>query len=137
MHSSTNLIFGVPLMTSSSLRWAAGLAAIFVATCFSVEPAAAATCSGKQCAAANAKNKVAKQPRRVNRHARVQRSSPQVVAQNTRAQIGKWHGWGASFYLSGVRYEGGNPIGPAAWYNNWEGGFHPVVYWRIRDNQLN
>jgi len=40
-----------------------------------------------------------------------------------------WQGWGNSFYLDGVRYEGGNPRGPAAWYNNWEGGFHPEVYW--------
>jgi hypothetical protein len=40
-----------------------------------------------------------------------------------------WQGWGNSFYLDGVRYEGGNPRGPAAWYNNWEGGFHPEAYW--------
>jgi hypothetical protein len=40
-----------------------------------------------------------------------------------------WQGWGDSFYLDGVRYPGGNPRGPRAWYNNWEGGFHPEVYW--------
>jgi len=44
-------------------------------------------------------------------------------------QVHRWHGWGDSFYLDGVRYEGGNPRGPAAWYNNWEGGFHPEAYW--------
>jgi hypothetical protein len=42
-----------------------------------------------------------------------------------------WHGWGNSFYLNGVRYEGGNPRGPAMAHNNWEGGFHPVVFFEF------
>jgi hypothetical protein len=41
------------------------------------------------------------------------------------------HGWGNSFYLNGVRYEGGNPRGPASVLNNWEGGFHPVAFWAL------
>lgn len=41
------------------------------------------------------------------------------------------HGWGNSFYHNGVRYEGGNPRGPAGALNNWEGGFHPVAFWKM------
>jgi hypothetical protein len=44
-----------------------------------------------------------------------------------------WHGWGQSFHYNGVRYAGGNRRGPAASYNNWEGGFHPTVFWMIKD----
>jgi hypothetical protein len=44
-----------------------------------------------------------------------------------------WHGWGASFHLDGVRYPGGNREGPAAYYNNFEGGFHPTVFWKLSD----
>lgn len=44
-----------------------------------------------------------------------------------------WHGWhGDSFYLDGVRYRGGNRRGPAFAYNNWEGGFHPAVFWELQ-----
>ena len=30
-------------------------------------------------------------------------------------------------------HPGGNRRGPAASYNNWEGGFHPTVFWMIKD----
>jgi len=40
-----------------------------------------------------------------------------------------WHGWAGSFHLDGVRYPGGNPSGPAAAYNNYEGGFHNSAFW--------
>jgi hypothetical protein len=46
-----------------------------------------------------------------------------------------WHGWGNSFYLNGERFEGGNPRGPANALNNWEGGFHPVVFFRLLERQ--
>ena len=46
-----------------------------------------------------------------------------------------WHGWGQSFHYNGVRYLGGNPRGPAGSHNNWEGGFHPTVFWAIRDEE--
>jgi hypothetical protein len=80
------------------------------------------------------KNKVAKQPR-VHRHARVRTQNRRVAAVGSRPGI--WQGWGGSFYLYGERFPGGNPVGPAAWYNNWEGGFHPTVYWRLRDANIN
>ena len=123
-------------MTSLGLRWAAGLAAIVAAACLSPPTAEARDCSGKSCSSAKLK-KASAQPKRTQRRVAARKSNRRVVAQNTRTQIGKWHGWGASFYLSGVRYGGGNPIGPAAWYNNWEGGFHPTVYWVLHDNQMN
>jgi hypothetical protein len=44
-----------------------------------------------------------------------------------------WHGWGGSFHYNGVSYQGGNRRGPAMSYNNWEGGFHPTVFWMIKD----
>jgi hypothetical protein len=44
-----------------------------------------------------------------------------------------WHGWSASFHLDGARYPGGNPSGPAMYYNNYEGGFHPVAFWILQD----
>ena len=44
-----------------------------------------------------------------------------------------WHGWGQSFHYNGVRYPGGNRHGPKASYNNWEGGFHPTVFFMIRE----
>jgi hypothetical protein len=54
-------------------------------------------------------------------------------ARNADRDAFPWHGWGQSFHYNGVRYPGGNPRGPAASYNNWEGGFHPTVYWVIKD----
>jgi hypothetical protein len=45
------------------------------------------------------------------------------------------HGWGASFYLNGERFEGGNPRGPANALNNWEGGFHPAAFFRLLERQ--
>ena len=45
----------------------------------------------------------------------------------------KWHGWevsccGTSLYLHGRRYRGGSPYGERAMHNNFEGGFHPTVF---------
>jgi hypothetical protein len=49
----------------------------------------------------------------------------------------QWHGWGASFHLDGVSYAGGNRnSGPPAWHNNYEGGFHPVVFWKLSARNL-
>ena len=44
-----------------------------------------------------------------------------------------WHGWAGSFHLDGARYPGGNPFGPASYYNNYEGGFHPTAFWKLSD----
>ena len=44
-----------------------------------------------------------------------------------------WHGWAGSFHLDGARYPGGNPSGPASYYNNYEGGFHPTAFWLLSD----
>src|SRR5262245_48573413 len=44
-----------------------------------------------------------------------------------------WHGWGGSFHLDGIRYPGGNRSGPAASYNNFEGGFHSAAFWVLTD----
>jgi hypothetical protein len=54
----------------------------------------------------------------------------------------KWHGWVASrngevaLYHEGQRYAGGNPHGPAMWYNNYEGGFNAAVFWKLYDRNL-
>jgi hypothetical protein len=50
-------------------------------------------------------------------------------------KVQPWHGWGNSFYLNGVRYAGGNPNGPANALNNWEGGFHPEVFFLLLQQQ--
>jgi hypothetical protein len=44
-----------------------------------------------------------------------------------------WHGWAGSFHLDGRRYPGGNPSGPAFYYNNYEGGFHVAALWALSD----
>jgi hypothetical protein len=54
----------------------------------------------------------------------------------SRRKAQPWHGWGDSFYLDGVRYPGGNPRGPKAWYNNYEGGFHPEVFWELQRRSI-
>ena len=122
-------------MTSLRLRWALGLTAIVAAACMTAAPASARDCRGAQCNTAKMKGKVAAQPKRV-RNARVRRPDRRVVARSNRTRVaGKWQGWGGSFYLDGTRFAGGNPSGPAAWYNNWEGGFHPVAFWTLHDRQ--
>src|SRR5262245_135535 len=50
-------------------------------------------------------------------------------------KVQPWHGWGNSFYLNGTRYPGGNPNGPANALNNWEGGFHPQVFFLLLQQQ--
>jgi hypothetical protein len=57
-------------------------------------------------------------PARAGRSARVESNFP-------------WHGWSGSFHLNGTRYPGGNPSGPAYFYNNYEGGFHPTAFWEL------
>ena len=50
-------------------------------------------------------------------------------------KVQPWQGWGNSFYLNGTRYPGGNPNGPANALNNWEGGFHPQVFFILLERQ--
>jgi hypothetical protein len=61
-----------------------------------------------------------------------------LAAKSHGHEPGKWHGWvgthkGFAFYLDGGRYKGGTPCGPPMAYNNWEGGFHPRVFWLLTD----
>ena len=44
-----------------------------------------------------------------------------------------WHGWAGSYHLDGARFPGGNPSGPASYYNNYEGGFHTTAFWILSD----
>ena len=64
------------------------------------------------------KNTRSRHAYRAGRLARVESSFP-------------WHGWSGSFHLNGTRYPGGNPSGPAYFYNNYEGGFHPTAFWEL------
>jgi hypothetical protein len=50
----------------------------------------------------------------------------------------RWHGrrgscCGTAVYLYGRRYDGGSPRSPAGPFNNFEGGFHPTVFWQLQD----
>ena len=93
----------------------AGLAAIAAAACFAAAPAEARDLRGRGKSITKAANGKHAKP---TRHAR----APTYVV---------WHGWAGSFHLDGVRYRGGNPRGPASALNNWEGGFHPVAFWKL------
>src|SRR5262249_29421912 len=46
---------------------------------------------------------------------------------------GPWHGLAGSYHLDSARYPGGNPSGPASFYNNYEGGFHTTAFWVLSD----
>jgi hypothetical protein len=104
--------------------------AILAAACFMSAPAdARVSRDGAPCYTAGAHKK--KIPRQVRMH----RAERRRLAHGERAGV-PWHGWGTSFHLDGVRYPGGNPHGPAAWYNNWEGGFHPVAFWVLQARNM-
>jgi hypothetical protein len=61
-----------------------------------------------------------------------QRAKGQRTARLNRGS-NAWHGWAGSFHLDGARYPGGNPSGPASYYNNYLGGFHPTAFWLLSD----
>ena len=102
-------------------RIAAVAAAVVVASFWTMPANAAKGCKGKikngHCAAAKATKK-------------------KVAVAHNRLGDRQWHGWGASFHLDGVSYPGGNRKGPAMWYNNYEGGFHPTVFWKLYERNL-
>jgi hypothetical protein len=103
-------------------------AAVLIAS-LSAAPADARTiCKGSgasaKCYTVKAKKKYAKKAR-----TRTAAKRPRRVARLREP----WHGWGASFHLDGLRYPGGNRFGPAASHNNFEGGFHPTVLWKLSD----
>jgi hypothetical protein len=112
-------------------RIAAVAVAVIVGACFSASPAdAARACKGKiingQCYA----KKVTK------KRVVAARKGKRVVVARKGLGDKQWHGWGASFHHEGVRYQGGTRNGPAMWYNNGEGGFHPAVFWKLYERQL-
>src|SRR5262245_36788357 len=99
-------------------------AALFIAS-FSATPADARTiCKGSGASAKcfTAKAKTKKYAKRARTRTVVKR--PRRVARLREP----WHGWGASFHLDGLRYPGGNRLGSATSYNNFEGGFHPSAF---------
>src|SRR5262245_25837782 len=105
----------------------AGLVAAAAIAWFGGAPAEARTC-GSHCSTAKAKVKAVREAGQGAMVRRANRAERRRVAQRDPHWY-VWHGWASSFHLDGVRYPGGNPRGPAAWYNNWEGGFHPEVFW--------
>jgi hypothetical protein len=135
-------------------RVAGVVLAVLIASCFSTAPVQAAPCKhswpDEECATPK---KAAKAPKKATRakpirekrvasprqQPRPQRSV-QAACRRCKPPQSKWHGWsedssGAAVYHDGQRYAGGNPRGPALWYNNYEGGFNPAVYWKLMDRQ--
>src|SRR5262245_55111386 len=111
-------------------RLAAG-AALIAATCFAEAPAEARDCGGGRCAKVTHTKKLTKPTGYVSQTATHRRADRRRATHRQPTYV-KWHGWtgtGSTFHLDGVAYRGGNRRGPAAWYNNWEGGFHPEAYW--------
>jgi hypothetical protein len=109
----------------------AALAVLAAVTCFTAVPADARDCRGGGCAKVTHSKKltapVGYGPTRARHH-----RADCCCARRHQPNRAVWQGWsGDSFYLDGVRYRGGNPRGPAAAYNNWEGGFHPVAFWEL------
>src|SRR5262245_29938497 len=116
------------------------LVATIIITSIGSTPADARTiCKGSgnkaQCYTVKAKKKFAKKARGA-RYAQRARNRAAVRGGRT-ARVNRddfpWHGWAASFHLDGVRHAGGNRFGPAAHHNNFEGGFHPTVFWKLTD----
>ena len=105
------------------------IAAVFI-TSFNVAPAEARTiCKGS---GANAKCYTVKAKKKKF----AKRAKVRAAGARQRRVSGlrnPWHGWGGSFHLDGFRYPGGNRSGPAASYNNYEGGFHPTAFWVLSD----
>ena len=127
-------------MTSSKYHWLAGIAAVMGAACLTAAPATALTvapagrsCDAESCYVTKVASTKAARTKRVQRQARVRRVDRRYVLRRERTRVVAWHGWAGSFHLDGRSYAGGNPNGPAGWQNNWEGGFHPTVFWRLRD----
>ncbi len=111
------------------------IAAVVIAS-FSTTPAEARTiCKGSgasaKCYTVKAKKKFAKRA-----SVRTATTRGRRTARLNRDDF-PWHGWAGSFHLNGVRYPGGNPSGPKASYNNFEGGFHPTAFWKLSDRARN
>jgi len=108
----------------------AAVAALIAATCFAGVPAEARSCTGGCAKVAHAK-RLTNPVGYVSQKATLRRADRRYEPRRQPTYV-KWHGWtgtGSTFHLDGVAYPGGNRQGPAAWYNNWEGGFHPEAYW--------
>jgi hypothetical protein len=106
----------------------AGVAALLAATCFAGVPAEAKAAHTKK-VTKHAGNMSKTTHRRADRR-RAPRRQPTYVV---------WHGWtgtASTFHLDGVAYRGGNRRGPRAWYNNYEGGFHPEAFWVLHLRSL-
>ena len=126
------------------LRFLAGAAvAAFTLLCLGLTPATAGTHKGKGAHMAmsghccKAKKKKTKAMAQCGKYCAIAAALAARSAHKGR-KPGKWHGWvatrkGFAFYLDGGRYKGGTPCGPAMAYNNWEGGFHPRVFWMLSD----
>src|SRR5262245_48738821 len=116
------------------MRLQSGLTAVatlLAATCFAGVPAEARDCPGGRCAKVAQTKKLTKTAGNVSLKT-TQRRADRRRAPPRQPTYVKWHGWtgtASTFHLDGVAYRGGNRRGPAAWYNNWEGGFHPEAYW--------
>ena len=116
------------------------LAATFIIASVGSTPADARTiCKGSgssaKCYTVKTKKKFAKKARGTRY---TQRATNRTALRGGRtARVNRddfpWHGWAASFHLDGVRHAGGNRVGPAAHHNNFEGGFHPTVFWKLSD----
>jgi hypothetical protein len=125
-----------------TLMIGAAFAALVVAA-FSAAPAdARTTCRGTSdnvnCHKATAAVKRHAMHARHRRHVTYgYTASAREAARSRHSHIARdnfpWHGWSASFHLNGARYAGGNPSGPAMFYNNYEGGFHEAAFWVIQD----
>ena len=114
-------------MKRLSLHTCAGLAALSVlAISIGASPADAQTAC-KFVAKKVTKNVTQKVAKRIKGSHYAQRIKGLRTAGNP------WHGWAGSFHLDGARYPGGNPSGPASYYNNYEGGFHRTVFWTLSD----
>jgi hypothetical protein len=116
------------------------IAGIAIALClvaaFSATPSNAAPANGKSDAYAS--KKVVKKKKKVAK--RSVRYAKATYRRTAAVHTTKWHGWVVRsepvFYHEGVAYRGGNPRGPAAWYNNYEGGFNAAVFWKLYDRNL-
>jgi hypothetical protein len=108
----------------------AAVAALVAAICFAGAPAEARDCPEGRCANVAKTKKLTKTAGHVSRKATPRRARRAPA----RPTYVKWHGWtgtASTFHLDGVSYHGGSRRGPAAAYNNWEGGFQPEAFWAL------
>src|SRR5262245_20724647 len=115
----------------------AGIADLLAASCFIANPADARTTDCRprgHCAKAHQNKKPVTHATRVRTNGGPRRGERRR-AERTQFSV-VWHGWAGSFHLDGVRYAGGNRRGPAAAYNNWEGGFHPEAFWVLHARSI-